>query len=149
MARMTRAQREWRPGQKKPRGSIKAMFAVSVLAIEAFIVFFATLAAFGILARDWETTHQWLLVGGGVLLTLVFLIACGMVRRPGGYVLGWVLQLVLIATGFLVPAMFVIGAVCAAAWCYAVVKGTAIDRENRERDRLQEQWEAEHPHELG
>ncbi|MEX3507935.1 hypothetical protein CKW39_11290 [Kocuria sp. WRN011] len=145
MAKMTKAQREWRPGQKKPRRSIKAMFAVSVLSIEAFIVFFATLAVFGILARDWGTTQQWLLVGGGVLLTLVFLLACGMVRRPGGYVLGWVLQLVLIATGFLLPAMFVIGALCALAWWYAVAKGTTIDRENRERDRLQEQWEAEHP----
>ncbi|WP_031273312.1 DUF4233 domain-containing protein [Kocuria atrinae] len=147
MAKMTKAQREWRPGQKKPRRSIKAMFAVSVLSIEAFIVFFATLAAFGIIARDWGTTQQWLLVGGGVLLTLVFLLACGMVRRPGGYVIGWVLQLVLIATGFLLPAMFVIGVLCALAWWYAVVKGTTIDRENRERDRLQEQWEAEHPEE--
>lgn len=147
MAKLTKAQREWRPGQKKPRRSIKAMFAVSVLSIEAFIVFFATLAAFGILARDWDSTQQWLLVGGGVLLTLVFLLACGMVRRPGGYMVGWVLQLVLIATGFLLPAMFVIGVLCALAWWYAVVKGTTIDRENRERDRLQEQWEAEHPQE--
>ena len=149
MARMTKAQREWRPGMKKPRRSIRALFAVSVLAVEAFIVFFATLAAFGILARDWEPTQQWLLVGGGVVLTLVYLLACGMVRRPGGYAIGWVLQLVLIATGFLVPAMFVIGALCALAWWYAMVRGTTIDRDNKERDRLQAEWEAQHPDERG
>lgn len=145
MARLTKAQREWRPGQKKKRGSVKAMFAVSVLAMEAFIVFFATLAAYGILARGWDAPWQWLLVGGGSVLAVIFLLACGLVRRPGGYAIGWVLQFVLIATGFVLPAMFVVGALCALTWWYAVVKGTTMDRENRERDRAQAQWEAENP----
>ena len=143
MARMTKAQREWRPGQPKKPRSIKTMFASSVLSIEAFIVFFAALAAFGLTARDWSTAGKLWLMGGSVVLALVFLLACGLLRKPWGYTLGWVLQVVLIATGVLVPSMFVIGVLCALAWWYAVVKGGAMDRENARRAEEQRRWEAE------
>ncbi|WP_098055036.1 DUF4233 domain-containing protein [Kocuria marina] len=145
MARMTKAQREWRPGQPKKPRSIKTMFASSVLSIEAFIVFFAALAAFGLTARDWSTAGKLWLMGGSVVLALVFLLACGLLRKPWGYTLGWVLQVVLIATGVLVPSMFVIGVLCALAWWYAVVKGGAMDRENARRAEEQRRWEAENP----
>lgn len=145
MARMTKAQREWRPGQTKKPRSVKTMFASSVLSIEAFIVFFAALTAFGLLARDWSTAHKLWLMGGAAVLALLFILLCGMLRRPWGYAAGWVLQLMLIATGFLVPAMFVIGALCALAWWYAVVKGARMDRDNVQRAEEQRRWEAEHP----
>ena len=145
MARMTKAQREWRPGQPKKPRSIKTMFASSVLSIEAFIVFFAALAAFGLTARDWSTAGKLWLMGGSVVLALVFLLACGLLRKPWGYTLGWVLQVVLIATGVLVPSMFVIGVLCALAWWYAVVKGGRMDRENLQRAEEQRRWEAENP----
>ena len=145
MARLTKAQREWRPGQPKKPRSIKTMFASSVLSIEAFIVFFAALAAFGLTARDWSTAGKLWLMGGSVVLALVFLLACGLLRKPWGYTLGWVLQVVLIATGVLVPSMFVIGVLCALAWWYAVVKGGAMDRENARRAEEQRRWEAENP----
>ena len=145
MARMTRAQREWRPNQPKKPRSVKTMFASSVLSIEAFIVFFAALTAFGLMARDWSTAHKLWLMGGSVVLALLFLLLCGALRRPWGYAAGWVLQLVLIATGFLVPAMFVIGALCALAWWYAVVKGGRMDQENVRRAEEQRRWEAENP----
>ena len=145
MARMTRAQREWRPGQPKKQRSVKTMFASSVLSIEAFIVFFAALTAFGLLARGWSTAHKLWLMGGSVVLALLFILLCGMLRKPWGYAAGWVLQLVLIATGFVVPAMFVIGVLCALAWWYAVVKGGRMDRENARRAEEQRRWEAENP----
>ena len=41
---MTRAQRDWKPGTvKKPR-STKVMFASTILVLEAFTIFFGTLA---------------------------------------------------------------------------------------------------------
>ena len=145
MARMTKAQREWRPGQPKKPRSIKMMFASSVLSIEAFIVFFAALAAFGLSARDWTTAGKAWLMGGSVVLAIIFLLTCGVLRKPWGYPLGWALQVVLIATGVLVPAMFVIGVLCALAWWYAVVKGGSMDRENVQRAEEQRRWEAENP----
>ena len=51
MAKLTKAQREWRPGMPKKRRSIKIMFASTVLLLEAFVAFFATLVVFG-LYRD-------------------------------------------------------------------------------------------------
>ncbi|GAA2508702.1 hypothetical protein GCM10009859_04550 [Kocuria salsicia] len=145
MARMSKAQREWRPGQPKKKGSVKTMFASSVLSIEAFIVFFAALAAFGLVARDWSTPAKvWLMVGA-VVLAAVFVMVCAVLRRPWGYAAGWVLQLALIATGFVVPAMFVIGAMCALAWWYAMVKGGSMDRENAQRAEEQRRWEEAHP----
>ena len=51
MAKLTKAQREWRPGMPKKRRSTKVMFASTVLLLEAFVVLFGTLAVFG-LRRD-------------------------------------------------------------------------------------------------
>lgn len=48
-------------------------------------------------------------------------------RPPGGVQLGWVLQLALIAAGFVVPTMFFLGAVFAALWWASVHFGRKID----------------------
>jgi Protein of unknown function (DUF4233) len=145
VARMTKAQREWRPGQKKPRRSVRTMFASSVLVMEAFIAFFATLTAYGLLGRDLgDGGRAALLVGGGVL-ALVLFVAPAFLRRPWGHPLGWALQVLLVATGLVVPAMFFVGILSALAWWYAVRTGARLDRENAARDAAQEQWEREHP----
>ena len=57
----------------------------------------------------------------------VCLLLCGLVTRPGGVALGWVLQAVLIASGFVVPSMFVLGAAFAALWWASVHYGRKID----------------------
>ena len=145
MARMTRAQREWRPGQHRPRRSIRTMFASSVLVMEALIVFFAALAAYGVLGRELtDGARTAVLVGGGVL-ALVLLLAPAVLGRPWGYPAGWVLQVVLIATGLVLPAMFGVGVLAALAWWYAVRTGARLDRENAARDAARAQWERDHP----
>ncbi|MDO4254514.1 MAG: DUF4233 domain-containing protein [Kocuria sp.] len=131
MVRMTKAQREWRPNQlKKPR-SIRVMFTSTVLTMEAFVVFFGALTVFGL----WGAGHPqrwWLLVGGGVL-ALLFILCCAVLRKPWGMAAGWVLQVLMLFTGFLLPAMFILGAVFVALWWYGVTKGTQMDHENAER----------------
>ena len=62
MAKLTKAQREWRPGMPKKRRSTKVMFASTVLLLEAFVAFFATLAVFGL--RRGEISPALILVGG-------------------------------------------------------------------------------------
>lgn len=145
MARMTKAQREWRPGQKKPRRSVRTMFASSVLVMEAFIAFFATLTAYGLLGRELGDGGRAALLAAGGALTLVLFVAPAFLRRPWGYPLGWALQVLLVATGLVVPAMFFVGVLSALAWWYAVRTGARLDRENAARDAAQEQWEREHP----
>lgn len=138
MARMTKAQREWRPGMPKKRRSTKVLFASTVLALEAFVVLFATLVVFG-LNRD--TLNPWLVIGGGLVLALAMIGTCAFLTKPAGLAVGWVLQLLLIASGFLEPMMFLIGVLFAATWWYGLRAGARVDRENRERDRQQAEWD--------
>ncbi len=142
MARLTRAQREWRPGMPKKRRSVRVMFASVILLMEAFVTFFATLVLFGLRGRE---LGAGLLLGGGFGLMAVFILACAVVSKPWGRGLGWLLQIVLIALGFLEPMMFFVGAIVALTWWYALRTGAKLDRENAERDRAQAEWERQHP----
>jgi hypothetical protein len=142
MARLTKAQREWRPGMPKKRRSVQVMFASVILLLEAFVVFFATLVLFGLRARELGAGP---VLGGGFGLVAVFILACAVVAKPWGRAVGWALQIVLIALGFLEPMMFVVGVIVAVTWWYALRTGARLDRENIERDRAQTEWEREHP----
>lgn len=142
MARLTRAQREWRPGMPKKRRSVRVMFASVLLLTEAFVVLFATLVLFGLRARDLGAGT---VLGGGFGLLVVFVLACAVVSKPWGMALGWVLQLVLVALGFFEPMMFVVGGVLLVTWFFAIRTGARLDRENIQREREQAEWERTHP----
>lgn len=140
--RMTKAQREWRPGTPKKRRSTKVMFASTVLALEGFVAFFATLAVFGLRSGEIPAVAILLI---GIALSVVLIGACAFLAKKWGIWLGWMLQLVLIAVGFVEPMMFVIGPLFAISWWYALRAGSRIDRENVVRDREQAEWEKAHP----
>ncbi len=94
----------------------------STLIGEVFIIGFAALVAMK--DPDLSTTTVWTVSGVAMFLCLVL---CGMVTRPGGVALGWVLQIALIASGVVVPTMFFLGAVFAALWWASVHYGRKID----------------------
>lgn len=142
MARLTKAQREWRPDMPKKRRSIKVTFCSMVLTLEAFVVFFATLVAFG-LHKD--RFPQPVVLGVGLALSLLLVLNCALLRRPAGYAIGWILQLVIIAMGFVEPMMFIVGLMFALSWWYGVRTGIRLDRENAERDAEQAEWERNNP----
>ncbi|MEV7637149.1 DUF4233 domain-containing protein [Pseudarthrobacter enclensis] len=142
MARLTKAQREWRPGMPKKRRSTKVMFASTVLLLEAFVMFFATLAVFGLRRGEFPPA---LILGVGIALSAVMVLACAVLRKPWGIGLGWVLQVVLILTGIIEPAMFLVGVLFGICWWYGIRTGIRIDREAGEREREQAAWEAAHP----
>lgn len=66
-------------------------------------------------------------------LGLGFFVACiivaGLLRRQWAYWLGWALQVVAIGMGFLIPVMFVVGAIFAFLWGMADFLGRKIERE--------------------
>lgn len=107
--------------------STKRLFAAVTLACEAMLVFFATLVAYA-LADPRQTSY---LVAGGVLILLCLLCA-GMLRSRAGYGLGWILQVVMIAGGFVVPMMFGIGVAFAVIWFFSLRIGGRVDREKAE-----------------
>ncbi|WP_234399387.1 DUF4233 domain-containing protein [Psychromicrobium lacuslunae] len=140
--RQTKAQREWRPGTPKKRRSTKIMFASTVLSLEAFVAFFATLVIFGL--RSHEIPGVTILIVG-LALSVVLIGTCAFLKKQWALWLGWALQLVLIALGFFEPMMFVIGPLFALSWWYGLRTGARLDRESADREKAQKAWELEHP----
>ncbi|MCX4990942.1 MULTISPECIES: DUF4233 domain-containing protein [unclassified Streptomyces] len=113
----------------------------STLIGEFFVIGFAGLVAMK--EPDLATATVWTVCG--VLMALSVLL-CGMITRPGGVQLGWALQVLLIAGGFVVPSMFVLGAAFAALWWASVHYGRKID-EAKARFAAQAQAQAQtQPH---
>jgi FtsH-binding integral membrane protein len=140
MPKQTRAQREWRPGQVQAPRSVKTLFASTVLCLEGVLMFFFSLAAWGLNQNEW---FAWWLLGGSVLLGVIMILTCAVLQRPGGFILGWVLQFVmtfgfvavalLTSEGLIVPLAIIPGLAFMACWWYAVSKGEQLDDEKMER----------------
>jgi hypothetical protein len=81
-------------------------------------------------------------IGGG--LAVLCLLAAGLLGRPGGYALGWLVQVISIGLGFVVSTMFFLGLVFGALWATSYFLGHRIDRERAEREVLEEEWRAQH-----
>ncbi|GAU68188.1 hypothetical protein SSP35_06_02770 [Streptomyces sp. NBRC 110611] len=105
----------------------------STLIGEFFVIGFAGLVAMQL--TDLPKATIWTVSGIAMLLSLVL---CGMLGRPGGVQLGWALQIALIASGFVVPTMFFLGAVFAALWWASVHFGRKVDE-------AKARWAAESP----
>jgi len=56
----------------------------------------------------------------GVLLIVLCIVAIGGLGRGWGYKLGWLVQVLAIGLGFVVPQMFVLGGVFALLWYSAL-----------------------------
>jgi hypothetical protein len=59
----------------------------------------------------------------GCVVSFLLFVAAGLVRRPGGFVIGSLMQIAMIAFGFVEPSFFIIGAVLIALWVAAIVVG--------------------------
>lgn len=104
-------------------GRTTSRMAMLVLCLEALLIFFATLVAFRL--SDVPSQVVWT---GGLGLSAACVLACGLVRRPGGMAIGGVLQILMLLTGLVVPAMWVMGAVFAGLWLWLGWIGQRIDR---------------------
>lgn len=87
----------------------------SVLGMEAIVV--ALVIPVAITVGGVEPT---LAVTVGVGLAILCVLVAGMLKRPFAYIAGSVIQVLAIATGFLVPAMFFLGVIFAALWITAI-----------------------------
>jgi hypothetical protein len=95
--------------------------AATVLTFEAIVVFFASLVAM----RLSDLSEGTALTLGGALAVACLLVA-GLLRYRWGYTVGWVLQGLIVASGFVVPAMFFLGAVFALLWVAAIRTGRRL-----------------------
>lgn len=68
----------------------------------------------------------------GVGLCVLCIVVSGLLRAEWAYWLGWAIQVAAIGLGFLVPVMFVLGAIFAILWAAAYFLGRKIERERAE-----------------
>jgi hypothetical protein len=94
----------------------------SVLGMEAIVVALLTPVAItvGGVAPGFAVTV-------GVGLAVLCVLVAGMLKRPFAYVAGSAVQLLAIATGFVVPAMFFLGVIFAALWVTAIFVARRVE----------------------
>jgi hypothetical protein len=59
----------------------------------------------------------------GCVISFLLFVAAGLVRRPGGFVIGSVMQIAMLGFGFVLPSFFIIGVVLIGLWVAAIVVG--------------------------
>jgi hypothetical protein len=109
--------------QRKPRRqrSIQESLLSIALVLEAVLIFFVTLTAFGLKALPPVTAFV-----GGAAFFLALVAASALQRFEWGVWIGWVLQVALLATGFILPLMFFVGAIFVALWIFCFVKARQL-----------------------
>jgi hypothetical protein len=106
--------------------------AAATVSLEAFVVFFA-----GLVAKDLSSLSPGAALGLFSALAAACLLTAALLRRPWGYAFGWVVQAAVVASGFWVPVMFVLGGVFAVLWWVALTQGARIEREREAYAREQ------------
>jgi formate/nitrite transporter FocA (FNT family) len=120
---------------RRERSATESLLSIALL-LEAILVFFIVMVAFGL-----RVLPAGLVFGGGAVLVVLLLVTGRLVGRAIGVWTGWVLQAALIALGILLPLMYFVGALFLAIWIYCVVTGRRLDRQKAA-------YLAEHPEHL-
>lgn len=95
----------------------------TVLILEALVVLLAIPIAINV--SDANATYALII---GIALAGLLVLTVGVITRPIAVPIGWVLQVLVIASGIVVPTMFFIGGLFALLWFYAVRNGQRVDR---------------------
>lgn len=104
--------------------------AATILTFEALVVLLAPPVAVNV--SDVTTSTAWL---AGGALALMCIVGAATVRQGRlGYVIGSVAQVAAIAAGFVVPAMFVLGALFALMWFVLLRIGPQVERAKAARE---------------
>jgi len=106
----------------------------TVLAGQGVVVFLGALVARGLaVAEGDEGGSGWLWVGVG--LAVLCFLAAGLMRRPFGVTLGWLIQVATFASAAVVPAMLGVGLVFLVLWVGSLVLCRRVEDQVAERDR--------------
>jgi uncharacterized protein DUF4233 len=120
-------------------------FTFRLLAIvlfgQAIILSFFALVARGNAIADGRPEDGERLMWVGLGLSLIALVSSGLMRRPYGITLGWIVQALTWASAVLVTAMIGVAIVFTALWVLLLIQGMKVDRIVEER----EQAEADEP----
>jgi hypothetical protein len=118
-------------------GKMARRFAAMVIASQAFAVFLCAVAAYVLAsAQGDDRSGTWL--AAGCVVAVLCIVDAGLLRRPWGVTLGWLLQVVTFLAALVVGAMVIVAVIFVALWVTALVQG-------RKMDELTEAFVAAHP----
>ena len=103
-------------------GNPMRVVLLSILLFE--IVVYGLAIPVMILVSDVPAAYAILLGGGAALLAL---IAAALLRRPAGYLVGWLTQPVGVVLGFLTSSMFFVGGMFFGLWLISFILGKRLD----------------------
>ncbi len=129
---MSRLQLYGRQGKFTYRLLAMALFG------QAVILSFFALVARGNAIADGRPADGQQLLWVGLGLALLALVASGLMRRPFGVTLGWVVQALTWASALLVPAMVGVALVFTALWVLLLFQGGTVDRVVAQREAEEE-----------
>ena len=94
------------------------MLGAVVLIMEALVVGFAMLVA-----KDVSSNSAIPASVLGAIISVLAVVAAGLLRIRGGWALGWIVQVLVIASGIVVPTMFFLGALFSLLFGAAIIVG--------------------------
>lgn len=92
----------------------------TVLAAQGIVVFLGALVARGLanaVGDDRDSTWLWV----GIGLAVLCFVAAGLMRRPWGLTLGWLIQVATFLCAAVVPAMLAVGVIFLALWVGSLI----------------------------
>jgi hypothetical protein len=95
----------------------------TVLILEALVVLLAVP-----IATNVSNVNATYALVTGIALAGLLVLTVGVITKPIAVPIGWVLQVLVIASGIIVPTMFFIGGLFALLWFFAVRNGQRVDR---------------------
>jgi hypothetical protein len=107
--------------------SPKRGMCAAILSLEAVVLGLTTPVMINLADVPWLTAC-WV----GLGLSVACLVLAGLLRSEFAYAVGWLIQVAAIGLGFVVPMMFVLGAIFALLWGSAYFLGRKIERERAE-----------------
>ena len=110
--------------------SPKRGMCAAILSLEAITLGLTTPVMINLADVPWRTA-----VTVGLGLCIACLLLAGLLRWEAAYAVGWLIQVVAIGLGFVVPIMFVLGAIFALLWGTAYFLGRKIEVERAEWER--------------
>ena len=110
----------------------KATLGSLVMVFQSVVVFFATLVGFGLQVYP-DPAVIW---GVGLGLAVLLMIFPAVLGRPGTYLLGWILQVVVLSLGIWVPLMYVLGGIFLAMWAWGMIAGGTIDKARAAKSKI-------------
>ena len=117
---------------RRRRSLTESLLSIT-LALEFVMLFFVTLTVYGLKSLE-PGLPAWAALPIGFGFMIVVLVASQLQRYSWGIAIGWVLQALILALGFVTPIMFVVGAIFVALWVFCFVRAGQLENRTRAVD---------------